>query len=245
MSDVITWSPLLISALALYYSRKTFRRQVRNERRKQVALISVQAITDGIRIINPENHYILRLQVYYHHQWFGTFERDDATDAEPNKSIMMIDFPVVERLRKKWRQEWHEWAKWRDQRRAGPDQPWLNWENAVVDRRLRPRRNRPRKAKYGTEAIAEVFLVDAAGEEWYFNTNRVKLHVPRRAIPKGLFRLALRLRLVGYPPWSGLSPLQLYNFFLGALVALVFVDHFRNEGQGLRWILLLLGSHET
>lgn len=165
----------------------------------------------------------------YHHKWYGTYDTEIHRSKLSNPELT-ITFPIGA-SRERWIQQLkHD--------RTSTDR-------AMQDLMVRPHRRKARKRMAGKIMIAEMLITDAERIQWYLNTAGTKLRVPRRAIPRGLFFLLFRLRLIGYPVWRSLGSLAWCNVALMALIATIVYDHYFNEGQLLLRALLALGARRA
>lgn len=63
-SSLTSWIAILLSSIALLYSRKAYRFQVSSKRKEQVALISIFDARGGFALNNPAGSSLVRAKIY-------------------------------------------------------------------------------------------------------------------------------------------------------------------------------------
>lgn len=225
--DVVTWAPILISLIALYYSQKAIRWQIFEAQRRRVEAINLRVVKAGLEIRNPGCLPLDRAEITYHHKRRGTFvgKIDGARLAFP---VLVVNF-LLDREEQR-------------QARFGSPAEWLRAADELMSYRVYAR---PKKIKAGYSIIVEMLLTDAARERWYLNTAGAMWHIPRRVIPKAVFFALLSLRLIGYPFWRRISNVNWGNILVASLLTAVVWDHYFNQGQLLLRVLLALGARQV
>jgi hypothetical protein len=261
VSDILTWVPILLSIVALYYSRKAFRYQVTQKRREHVALVNLRylrhdaprnrwepAPSPGVVVTNPAAAPLNFADIRYYDKRFGKFRGEAVlrgirqhtqTYPEIGRSIEQrreAGRRVVEILmdRQTRRQGYSLMARTLDR---------LLWTLADTQDRLqdslsrfnlgsirRSVRFKGMRGKRGHTAVAEMFLADEAGEDWYINIEQEKRRVPHSWALRKLFMAAYRMRLFGYPFWSDWSVVEYAGYSLWAFNLALVLDHFMNGG---------------
>src|SRR5690348_14906534 len=88
-SAIATWAPILISLMALSYSRRAFRYQVKIKQREHIAIVNLRlvgeayrpdegrdrpALIPGVLISNESNAPLDNARILYYHRRFGRWE---------------------------------------------------------------------------------------------------------------------------------------------------------------------------
>ncbi len=260
LSDIVTWAPIAISVLALYYSRKAFRYQVVQKRREHVAIVNLRYLvasdsetrwrtsdsSPGVVISNPAEAPLNMADLRYYDRRFGRFQDNivlrgirqhtqryagignmlaERREAERRVVEILIDrhrarqdLPLTERVFDKFLYLVFD--------------SYYSFRNRLSQFKMRnifrPTRMR---GKRGRLVVAEMFLMDEAGEEWYVNIERERLRVPRSVLPRFLFMTAYRLRLIGYPFWLDWGWSRWVGYSLWFMNLVLISDHYVNGGR--------------
>ena len=268
VGDILAWAPIIISLIALYYSRKAFRVQVTVKRREHVAVVNIRhldlsdvslyprhrrADTPGVVISNPMSAPLDAARIVYHDRRFGSIESEIAlrgirehTQLYPQIATQIGEILEVNRQRHRElvrrRAVYASISGTTTRLRARVCDVATDIRVSIGARRIRRLlqfyliRSKP-----GRIAVAETFIVDASGEEWYVNTDKKKYHISRYSVPRALFFTAYRLRLIGYtfyarhtwPAWLGAAA------WAGNITLVL--DHYLNSGGILIELLTMLG----
>ena len=75
-SDVLTYGPIIVSLVAIYYSRRAFVYQKSTKRSEQIALVSLQADQQSPKLVlsNPSKVPLIGAECWYYHRDLGAYQ---------------------------------------------------------------------------------------------------------------------------------------------------------------------------
>lgn len=285
VNGTLTWVPIVISLIALIYSRRAYRFQVVSKKREQIAIVSLYHLKGGqdpgVVIGNPAGGALHKARIVYHDRRYGRFidviEIRGKTRWEHTYPSISWEKEARRQVTLDWLREQDENEKSRRQERECLRSEFAEYAkvhgrskaillfvahaaiNFPLDflyewrlrrKRRRSYRNRSKlrrrrfdgtRARRGEWAVAEAFIVDGAGEEWYLNTGGRKYYVPRRGLRRGAFFGAYRLRMIGYPFWSDFNYLSWLGLVIVGVDILLIWDHYFNYGSILYTVATTIG----